>query len=95
MKSCVQVAQACNPSFSGGRDQEGLGSKPAWTNSSRDSISKKTLHKKGLVEWLKVYALSSNPITSKKKKKKPNEIAVLRCLHALKMNNFRLQDDNI
>jgi hypothetical protein len=29
---------------------------------------KKTLHKKGLVEWLKVKALSSNPSTAKKKK---------------------------
>jgi hypothetical protein len=27
-------------------------------------------HKKGLVEWLKVEALSSNPSTTKKKKKK-------------------------
>jgi hypothetical protein len=26
-------------------------------------------HKKGLVEWLKVQALSSNPSTAKKKKK--------------------------
>jgi hypothetical protein len=26
---------------------------------------KKTLHKKGLVEWLKVKALSSNPSTAK------------------------------
>jgi hypothetical protein len=31
---------------------------------------KKTHHKKGLVEWLKVKALSSNPSTAKKKKKK-------------------------
>jgi hypothetical protein len=29
---------------------------------------KNTLHKKGLVEWLKVKALSSNPTTAKKKK---------------------------
>jgi hypothetical protein len=28
--------------------------------SLRDSISKKTHHKKGLIEWLKLYALSSN-----------------------------------
>jgi hypothetical protein len=31
---------------------------------------KKTLHKKRLVEWLKVQALSSNPTTAKKKKKR-------------------------
>jgi hypothetical protein len=36
-------------------------------NSLRDPISKKTHHKKGLVEWLKVYTLSSNPSTEKKK----------------------------
>jgi hypothetical protein len=30
----------------------------------------KTHHKKGLVEWLKVLTLSSNPRTIKKKKKK-------------------------
>jgi hypothetical protein len=35
----------------------------------RDPILKKTLHKKiGLVEWLKVKALSSHPSTAKKKK---------------------------
>jgi hypothetical protein len=32
-------------------------------NSSRDPILKKTLHKKGMVEWLKVKAPSSNPST--------------------------------
>jgi hypothetical protein len=31
---------------------------------------KKTYHKKVLVKWLKVKALSSNPSTAKKKKKK-------------------------
>jgi hypothetical protein len=50
----VLVAHACNPSYSGGRDQEDQGSKPAWVNSSRNPISKKTHHRKGLVEWLKV-----------------------------------------
>jgi hypothetical protein len=33
------------------------------------TLSQKTLHKKGLVEWLKVKALSSNPVPQKKKKK--------------------------
>jgi hypothetical protein len=34
----------------------------------RDPILKKNHHKKeGLVEWLKVWALSSNPSTAKKK----------------------------
>jgi hypothetical protein len=48
------VVHSCNPSYSGGRDQEDLCSKPAWANSSRDPILKKTFIKKGLVEWLKV-----------------------------------------
>jgi hypothetical protein len=34
------VFHACNSSYSGGRDQEDLGSKTAWANSSRDSILK-------------------------------------------------------
>jgi hypothetical protein len=70
--SWVLVAHACNPSYSGGRDQEDQGSKPAQANSSQDSILKNTHHEKGLVEWLKVQALSSNPSTTKKKKKKKN-----------------------
>jgi hypothetical protein len=58
----------CNPSYAGGRDQEDHGSKPAWANSSQDPILKKTITKKeGLVEWLKVKVLSSNPSTTKNK----------------------------
>jgi hypothetical protein len=45
---------------------------PAQANSLRDPISKKTFTKKGLVEWLKVYALSSNPSTAKRKGRKRN-----------------------
>jgi hypothetical protein len=45
------VAHACNPSYSGGRDQEDHGSKPAQVNRP---YLEKTLHKKGLVEWFKV-----------------------------------------
>jgi hypothetical protein len=47
------VAHTCNPSYSGGRDQEDCDSKPAWANSSQDPISKK-LTPRGLVEWLKM-----------------------------------------
>jgi hypothetical protein len=46
-------AHACDPSYSGDRDQEDLGSKPAWATSSQDTILKKAITKKGLVEWLK------------------------------------------
>jgi hypothetical protein len=35
-----------NSSFSGGRDQENCGSKPAWANSSRDLILKKPSQKR-------------------------------------------------
>jgi hypothetical protein len=48
----VLVADACNPSYSEGRDQEDRGLKPSPENSSREPISKKkkkNLHKKGLV----------------------------------------------
>jgi hypothetical protein len=38
-----------------------------------ETLSQKTLHKKGLVEWLKVQTLSSNPSTGKKKKPYPKK----------------------
>jgi hypothetical protein len=44
--SQVQVVNACNLSYSGGRDQEDHCSKPAWANSFRDPILKKPHHKK-------------------------------------------------
>jgi hypothetical protein len=34
------VPNTCNPSYSGGREQEDRGSKPAQTNSSQELISK-------------------------------------------------------
>jgi hypothetical protein len=40
------VAHFYNPNYSGGRDQEDCGSKPAWANSSQEPISKKIHHKK-------------------------------------------------
>jgi hypothetical protein len=43
----------CNPSYSGGRDQEDHGSKPAQGNSLGDPSLKIPSTKKGLVEWLK------------------------------------------
>jgi hypothetical protein len=47
-------AVAYNPSYSGSRAQEDCSSKPARTNSSRDPVSKKSITKIGLVEWLKM-----------------------------------------
>jgi hypothetical protein len=40
IQSWASVAHTCNPSYSGGRDQEDHSSKPAWGNSSRNPISK-------------------------------------------------------
>jgi hypothetical protein len=48
----VPVAHDCELSYSGGRDQEDRGSKPAQANSSRNPLSNH--HKKGFVGWLKV-----------------------------------------
>jgi hypothetical protein len=60
------VAHTCNPIYSGGRDEEDRGSKSTWVNSSQDPILKNPSQKEGLVEWLKVEALSSSPSTEKK-----------------------------
>jgi hypothetical protein len=59
------VAHACTPSYSGGRDLEDRGSKPDRANRP---YLEKPFTKIGLVEWLKVKTLSSNPSTTKKKK---------------------------
>jgi hypothetical protein len=60
----VPVAHACNPSYSGGRHQEAHGSKPArqivHKTLSQKKKKKKNLHRKGLMEWLKMQALNSN-----------------------------------
>jgi hypothetical protein len=64
------VAHISDPRYSRGRDQENCGLKPARANSSLRPYLKKPFTKKGLVEWLKVTALSSSSSTRKKKKKK-------------------------
>jgi hypothetical protein len=63
------VPHACNPSYSRGRDQEDHGSKPALGKKFTKPYLKRPFSKIGLVEWLKVKALSSSPSTAKKKKK--------------------------
>jgi hypothetical protein len=45
------VAHICNPSYSGGRDQEDHGSKPAPANSLYDPISKTPFTKKKKDWW--------------------------------------------
>jgi hypothetical protein len=42
----MPMAHACNPSYSGGRDQEDRHSKPAQTNGLGDPILKKPITKK-------------------------------------------------
>jgi hypothetical protein len=42
------LTHAYNPSYSGGRDQEDRGSKPAWANNSRDPILKKPITE---IDW--------------------------------------------
>jgi hypothetical protein len=54
-----------DPQHSGGRDQEHNGSKPIQANSSKRPYLKKPFTKIGLVEWLKVKALSSSASTAK------------------------------
>jgi hypothetical protein len=54
----ASVAHACNPSYSGGRDQEDCGSKPALANSSARPYLQKPFTKIGLAEQLKAKAVS-------------------------------------
>jgi hypothetical protein len=66
-----------NPSYSGGRDQEDGGSKPAQTNSLRDLLLKKNPSQKSIGEVAQVVAclpskhkaLGANPSTAKKRKR--------------------------
>jgi hypothetical protein len=65
--SWVQVAHACNPSNSGGRDQEDGGLKPAQANSLRDPMLKNPSNKRagGVAQSVEP---ESNPSTTNKKK---------------------------
>jgi hypothetical protein len=72
------VAHSCNPSYSGGRDQETHGSKPDQANGSPDPILKK-LHKKGLMEWLKAKDPEFKPQYHTHTKKKNLKKKVLKC----------------
>jgi hypothetical protein len=66
------VAYACYPTYSGGRDKRIV------VQSQPGQIVLKTLSQeypsqKGLVEWLKVKALSSSPSAAKNKRKEGRE----------------------
>jgi hypothetical protein len=68
------VAHACNPNYSGGRDQEDGSLRPAQAN-SLETLYQKYPSQKGLVEWLKVKALSLNSGTWYREKKKKVNIS--------------------
>jgi hypothetical protein len=72
------VAHTCNPSYSGGRDQEDRSSKPAQENGSTRPYVENTHHKNRTVGVAKVKALSSNPSTTKKKKRKDCQFGKIR-----------------
>jgi hypothetical protein len=55
------LAHAYNPTYSGGRDQEDRGLKPAQENSSTRLYLEKPFTKIELMEWLKMKAPSSRP----------------------------------
>jgi hypothetical protein len=72
----VLIAHTCNLSYSGGRDQEDHGLKPARTNSSQETISiipnpKRAGRVAQVIEHppRKPEALNSNASIAKKKKK--------------------------
>jgi hypothetical protein len=59
------VAHTCSPSYAGDRDQEDFGLKqPRQIVCENLSQKKKKITKIGLVEWLKVKAMSSSPSTA-------------------------------
>jgi hypothetical protein len=64
------VAHACNPSYSGDRDQEDCSSKPAWANSFVRFYLKKTLCKKRAGGVAQGIGPEFKPQHCKKKKKK-------------------------
>jgi hypothetical protein len=64
------VAQACNPSYSGGSDQDDHSSKLARANSSQDSILKKPFTEKGWWCGSWFWPFFKTQLFKKKKKKK-------------------------
>jgi hypothetical protein len=64
------VAHACNPSYSGGRDQEDLSSKSAQAKSSARPYLDKSLTKTGVREWLKAKTEFKPQYRQKKKNNK-------------------------
>jgi hypothetical protein len=74
------VAHACNPSFSGGTDQEDYSSKPAEANSSRDPILKKAIRKRagGMAQGVGSEFKPQNQKPKTKTKKPPGDFLLSR-----------------
>jgi hypothetical protein len=68
--SQVPVAHTSNPSYSGGRDQEDHGWKPAWANHSQDPILKKTPSQKKASEVAQGVGPELKPQYHQKNKKR-------------------------
>jgi hypothetical protein len=66
------VAHAYNPSYSGSRDQEDHGSKPAWENNLWDTTSEKTFIKNGWWSGSRCRLWVQTLVLQFKKKKKSN-----------------------
>jgi hypothetical protein len=60
------VVHTCNPSYLGGRDKGVFQFEVSPGKKLARLYLENTHHKKGLVEWLRVWVLSSNPSTTKK-----------------------------
>jgi hypothetical protein len=72
------AAHACNPSCSGGRDQEDRGSKPAQENSSMRPYLEKNHKKKGWWSGSRWRPWVQAPVLQEKKKKKSRTYIVIR-----------------
>jgi hypothetical protein len=67
LRKLTLVAHACNPSYSGGRDQKDHGLKLAWANSSWDPLLKKPFTKKGWWSGSRCRPWVQDPVLQKKK----------------------------
>jgi hypothetical protein len=85
------VTHAYNSSYSGGRDWSlEVPSQPG--EIVHKTLSQKNpLQKIGLVEWLKVKALSSNPSTGKKKKVGPKQFKLSKMIIFLFMPQLQTE----
>jgi hypothetical protein len=68
------MAHACDPSHSGGRDQEGCSSKPGWAHSARDLSLKKLITRKadGVAQGVGPEFTPRNATTTKKELRMKN-----------------------